>query len=359
MVGATGPSDVQASNNLGSIFQIIAALSGKTPTTSTQQGGTTTSTQTGGDSTTVSTMNPGDISYLQDLIAEMQAADYGKLLESVFQQAAGQIPGFQSAFGNAVGARSGGNGTVAAMLQRLLQQTSLAGAKQVSDATLQNQNIRSNAAANIAQATRGTRQVQHTTRAPVVTTQQNPTVVTRTTGGNPNTDNLIKGLLGMQMFGGLYDWGRDVIKNRNKAGQEAETAETPSTQSAVQAANYSMLPSTPMGGMSYAPMTFFQDSFADGAFNFAAPSMGPLNYSPIQQPSSFNFWDYAGSDVPALDTSWLDSLNSITWDFGDAFSNGTPGAEFNYDTFVPDYTIPDSDFYAPQDEMFIDYGQYF
>ena len=60
----------------------------------------------GGQTTTVS---PGNIAPLEQVLAQLQGQDFTALLQSIFQQAAGQIPGLQAAYGNAMGARSGGN----------------------------------------------------------------------------------------------------------------------------------------------------------------------------------------------------------------------------------------------------------
>ena len=76
---------------------------------------------------------------LQNVLSQLQGIDYNAMLQGVFQQAAGQIPGLQSAYGRAVGARSSGNAPMQAALQALLQQTTLAGQQQI--ATQQNQNL--------------------------------------------------------------------------------------------------------------------------------------------------------------------------------------------------------------------------
>lgn len=111
---------------------------------------------------TRTTTSAGDTGALQSVLAQLQGQDYTALLQGIFQQAAGQIPGLQAAYGNAVGARSGGNSAVQAALQALLQQTTLAAQQQI--ATQQNQNLQTQtqAASGIANATRGTTQRQGT-----------------------------------------------------------------------------------------------------------------------------------------------------------------------------------------------------
>lgn len=106
------------------------------------------------------TTNPGNIAPLQQVLAGLQGQDFNALLQSVFQQAGGQIPGLQAAYGNAMGARSGGNSAVQAALNELLKQTALAGQQQIAQQQAQNFQTQGQAAANIAQATRGTQTTQ-------------------------------------------------------------------------------------------------------------------------------------------------------------------------------------------------------
>jgi hypothetical protein len=113
----------------------------------------------GGTRTTQST-NAGDTAALTQLISQLQGTDYNKLLEAVFQQAAGAIPGFQAAYGNAVGARSTGNSAVQAALNKLLTQAAIQGQSQIADQQLRNAQIQAQAGGSIAQATRGTQQTQ-------------------------------------------------------------------------------------------------------------------------------------------------------------------------------------------------------
>lgn len=103
------------------------------------------------------TTNPGNIAPLENVLAQLQRQDFNALLQSIFQQAAGQIPGLQAAYGNAIGARSGGNSAVQAALNELLKQTTLAGQQQVVQQQNQNLQTQQQAAANIAEATRGTK----------------------------------------------------------------------------------------------------------------------------------------------------------------------------------------------------------
>lgn len=109
---------------------------------------------------TTSTSNPGDITALQQLLSQLQGANYGGLLEGIFNQAGAQIPGMQVALSNAMGARTGNNSAMAAALQQLMKQTALEGQKQVVQQQLQNQQIQAQAGGAMAQATKGTTQTQ-------------------------------------------------------------------------------------------------------------------------------------------------------------------------------------------------------
>lgn len=116
--------------------------------------------QTFGGTKTTTSSNPGDTAALQAVLGQLQGADYNAMLQSIFQQAGGQIPGLQTALGNAIGARSGGNSAVAAALQKLLQQTTIAGQEQIAKQQLANQQTQVQAGSAIAQATKGTQQTQ-------------------------------------------------------------------------------------------------------------------------------------------------------------------------------------------------------
>lgn len=124
-------------SGLGGVAQIIQLLGGTTGTTTT---------------------NPGDTTELRNIIGESQTDPEAEnaLLTAIFQQAAGQIPGLQAAFSNAVGARGGNNSAVTAALSRLLQQTTTSAQQQIIQQRQQAMQTRANAAAAIAQATRGT-----------------------------------------------------------------------------------------------------------------------------------------------------------------------------------------------------------
>lgn len=115
---------VQVPNELGQLQALMGLIGG------------------GGQTVTTATTNTAP---LQNVLGQLQGVDYNAMLQGIFQQAAGQIPGLQSAYGRAVGARSSGNAPMQAALQALLQQTTLEGQKQV--AAQQNQNLATQAQA--------------------------------------------------------------------------------------------------------------------------------------------------------------------------------------------------------------------
>lgn len=133
------PVQVGGDDQLAQLAQLLPALFGSSATQTT---------------------SPGNTQALQQLLSQLQGADYQGTLQSVFQQAAGQIPGMQQAFGNAVGARSGSNSSVEAALSQLMQQTAIQGQAQVANQQLQNQQIQANAGNAITQTTQGTTQTK-------------------------------------------------------------------------------------------------------------------------------------------------------------------------------------------------------
>lgn len=128
------------SGGLGGIVQIAELLGGQ------QSSSTTTS----------------DTSALQGVLQQLQAQDPAAGLATLFQQVQGAVPQFQQKFSNAVGARSGGNSAVSAALQKLLQEATVAAAKQTADARAQNLSTQANVAGQISQGNKTTKATQGT-----------------------------------------------------------------------------------------------------------------------------------------------------------------------------------------------------
>jgi len=106
---------------------------------------------------TQTTANAGDTSQLNAVMGKLNALDPAAQLQALFQQAAGQIPGLQTGMANAIGARSGDNSAVAAALQKLLMQTTLAGQQQIATQQMQALQTQAQVAGNLSQATKGTK----------------------------------------------------------------------------------------------------------------------------------------------------------------------------------------------------------
>lgn len=106
----------------------------------------------GGQKATTTTT--ADTGALQGVLGQLQNADYQQLLQSIFQQAGGAIPGLQAARANAVGARTGGNSVAATAMDKLLQDTVIKAQQQIAQQQLANQNLQIQAGQGIAGATR-------------------------------------------------------------------------------------------------------------------------------------------------------------------------------------------------------------
>lgn len=231
--------------------------------------------------------NPGDISALQQVLGQLQGADYSKLLEGIFQQAAGNIPGLQRSMSNAVGARSGNNSAMAAALQELLKQTALEGQKQIAAQQLQNQQTQAQAAAAIAQATKGTSSKSGT-----------------------DLGGAAKGLAMLQLLGKAGSFFDEQAKTDGPLGGVGKffglggaAASTPALPAAVAA---------PAGDLK------------DFALDLAAPEQGmaPMDWTGGREllPGFDNFSDMFASEANALAEATgqdpLDALMDVTGGFG-------------------------------------------
>lgn len=117
-----------------------------------------------------SSTTSSDTSALQGVLGDLKSQDPAKLLQTIFTQAGGQIPGLQAAMSNAVGARSGGNSAVNAILQKLLQQTTLLGQQQLVDQQQKNLQTQVQAADAIARGNTTTKQKSGTDLSKAATT---------------------------------------------------------------------------------------------------------------------------------------------------------------------------------------------
>ena len=111
-----------------------------------------------GGGETRTTRTTGNISWLEQLLAQLQGADYERTLQSVFANAAENIPGLRQQLVHAAGARGGNNTAMEAALQRLLAATTVQAQGQLVEQQQRNQQIQQAAGANVAQHTQRTTQ---------------------------------------------------------------------------------------------------------------------------------------------------------------------------------------------------------
>lgn len=134
------PKRVDAGNGIGNIAELLGLLGGQKGTTTVQ----------------------GDTGALNSVIGQIQATDPAALLQSIFSQAGGQIPGLTAARSNAVGARTGGNSVSGTAVDKLLQDTVLKAQQQLMSQKLQQQALQVQAGTAIAGANK-TQQTQQGT----------------------------------------------------------------------------------------------------------------------------------------------------------------------------------------------------
>ena len=207
------------------------------------------------------TSNPGDISYLQTVFNQGQQFDPNMLLQTIFQQAQGQIPGFQRAFGNAMGARSGNNSAVSAALQKLLMDTSVAAQQQMSNQILQNNQQQGAVAGGIANATKGT---------------------TQTTKSGTDLARVGKLLGAMQLAGklGLTDQLTKSLGLPGSTGSMgANVGSAMAPQAAIQQANSSMAPAAVTSPVSAGTMSAGLSIPDPTGDIFSQPGMGSMDWT--------------------------------------------------------------------------------
>ena len=291
--------------------------------------------QTFGGTKTTSSTNPGETDALRATLAQLQGADYQAMLQSIFQQAGGQIPGIQTAMGNAIGARSGGNSAVAAALQKLLQQTTIAGQEQIAKQQLANQQTQVQAGQAIAQATRGTQ-----------TTEQKGT-------------NLKQGASNLAQAAALTQLLGSALKLTGKGTlQEAFSSLT--------SANPNFGTATPTGAPAYAsaPLTdpFAGDTGPGMPATYTSAEL-PAMAAPVMQSAPVaDINQLVRSLVPAFETTQFPTtvpdyyaMGGGNTASGDAYQPAIDFYNFNQNAGLgadfAQYEVPQYDF--------VDYGQYF
>lgn len=245
-----------------------------------------------GGTQTTQTTNPGDTAALQNVLGQLQGADYNAMLQSIFQQAGGQIPGLQQALGNAIGARSGNNSAVQAALSKLLQQTSVAAQDQIAKQQLTNQQTQVQAGQAVANATKGTQ-----------STQQQGTNL------KAGATNLAKGTALLQLLSAATKaTGTNTIQDAVKSIFGAGTAAPaggfmgPVQQQDMPALNFG----GNMGAMISAPQMSFAglSSGAPGLSINDILSSAPQASQAVDQMPAFNINDFLGTaSAPAPEMS--------------------------------------------------------
>lgn len=256
---------------------------------------------------TKTTSSPGDTSALQSTLGQLQGTDYQAMLQAIFNQAGGQIPGLQQALGNAMGARSGGNSAVQAALQKLLASTSTNAMDQVAKLQAQNMQTQANVGANIAQATQGT-------------TKKTGTDVG---GGLADAAKLLAIMQGVQKLG-----IPDMFKDSAKTGAAQTTAAAPVTSTAMQTAAPLASADAPVFDYSLGGAAGASSPFSIGSgFTGADYSLPDTNYSNVglQAPDTGSAYDY--------------QLGSYDYGLGSG-STADAGLSYTPSYEVADYTTP-------------------
>lgn len=185
-----GEKQVNPGNGLAGVADILKLLGGTQSTTN----------------------NTGDASGLYSVQNDLKNQDFGQMLQSIFQQASGQLPGLQARLSNAVGARTGNNGAVQAALQKTLQNTTLAAQQQIAQQQSQNLATRGNVAGQIANAT----------NAQTTTSGLNYGGAAKALGGLQLASQIGKSDLfkkGKDLFGGLLGSNDSATDATESAGQ--------------------------------------------------------------------------------------------------------------------------------------------
>lgn len=231
-----------------------------------------------GGSKTTQSSNAGDTAALQSVIQQLQGTNYEQLLQSIFAQAGGQIPGLQVAMSNATGARSGGNSATQAALSKLLQQTTLLAQQQIASQQAQNLQTQTQAGSAIANATKGTN-----------TTQKSGT----------NLGQAAQMLAGLQLFSKLRDMTKDGGALSSLLGNDKTTG----------------VQTSPVTGAAATGMDL--GSLDSGIPDLFAPTELPANFDqPLDMGSLFG--DLSGFADQGLTDLDLVNNDDLTGGFSDA-----------------------------------------
>lgn len=191
------------------------------------------------------TQSTGDTSALQGVLAQLQGVDPNAQLATIMQTLAGQTPGLQARFSNAIGARSGGNSAVQGALSKLFSDTAVKAQQQISQQQQANLATQGQVASDIARATAGQKQ---------------------TSGTNLGRAGL--GLAGLQAAGqiansDLFKKGKSALSGLFDSGGSSGTPALTSASAAPELA----------GAFDFSPTT---DSFGSGISDGVASAFGGI-----------------------------------------------------------------------------------
>lgn len=244
----------------------------------------------GTDTKTTGTANIGPLQSVMDQIAASQGTQGQQLLESIFSQAAGAVPGIMGNTFNASGSRAPNN-VMAGTLQKLMADVTKQAQAQMVQQQQNAQQMQLQAASQIANATRGQRQVQKSGASDLIAK-----------GGKLlATNKLIKDLTGKDMIQSGVDGVKSIF--------------APSPAAAFTASGYNGLSTAPgmplFGGTSVSNPGF--GDVLSSLFGGNSPMSGeaaslPMLGAPAETSPLF-VSSYQGSDLPA-DLSSFSSLTS-------------------------------------------------
>lgn len=246
----------------------------------------------GTETKTTSTANIGPLQSVMDQIAASQGTQGQQLLESIFSQAAGAVPGIMGNTFNASGSRAPNN-VMAGTLQKLMADVTKQAQAQIVQQQQNAQQMQLNAASQIANATRGQRQVQKSGASKVVTDL----------GKVLSINKAVKGLTGKDMIQSGVDGVKSIF--------------APSPAAAFTASGYnglSIAPGLPLFGGTSTSNPGFGDALSS-LLGGSSPMSGeaaslPTVVAPAETSPLFAS-SIEGSDLPA-NLSVLSSLDSAT-----------------------------------------------
>jgi hypothetical protein len=295
--------------------------------TVTQSGGDVVQSGGGGSTSSTGYSSPGDISALQALLGELGGANYEQVLQSIFSQAGGKIPGFMGALQNSVGARSGGNSAVAGMLQKLLSETVMQAQAQTADLGLRNAALRGQLGTSIAQATKGTNTSSRSvSTANPMRTVRTPQTTTTAPVKKPYGAGEMAAVLGAgSLFKNMWDSFRK--DNGKQDGSNVPVVDSVGSSNITSAAGGGLL-----GGGE-----IFSDAWANSApdlngnNNIVSFTDGPnfLSDTGMQFPTGPSYSDFLSNDSPSFDFGDFDLGSLFGSGGGDSFDLGS--------TFTPEY----------------------